>query len=65
MKGGCTDNCEVKFSIEFENNLYRMSEIISCLVNAGIDKRVAMEALETAKPYLTYDDDLEEYLFSE
>lgn len=59
------DNYEVKFSMEFEDNLYRMSEIISCLVKAGIDKHVAMEALETAKPYLTYDEDLEEYLFSE
>lgn len=59
------DNCEVKFSMEFEDNLYRMSEIISCLVKAGVDKCTAMKALETAKPYLTYDDDLGEYLFSE
>ena len=49
----------------FEDNLYRMSEIIACLVKAGIDENTAMKALETAKPYLTYDEDLEEYLFSE
>lgn len=60
-----SDNREVKFSEAFEDNLYRMDEIITCLTNAGINAHTAMKALETAKPYLTYDEDLEEYTFSE